>query len=255
MNAKANFELVAELRHDQGKGASRRLRRLQHKIPAIVYGGGEPAVAITLEHLKLMHALEHPSFYSKLLTLNLNGKTEQVVLKDLQRHHFKKAILHMDLFRVKPTDVIDMRIPLHFVGGEESPGVESGGKIQHHLMDLEVKCEAQHLPEFIEVDISGMVLDQIIHISDLKLPKGVVSKLLSYGLEHDSAVVSIHLPKVAIEEPEPTVSEEAEGSEKKEAAAGATANKDKAGAGTKDSKPAGGANNKEAADKGKGKGK
>lgn len=261
MSAKPNYELDAQLRDDQGKGASRRLRRLQNKIPAILYGGGEAPVSITLDHQKLLHALEHESFYSHLLTLNLAGKKQQVILKDLQRHHYKKSILHMDLFRVKPTDIICMRIPIHFMGAAEAPGVkDSKGIIQHHLSDIEVRCQAQALPEFIEVDISKMVLDQIIHISDLRFPKGVEANVPNLDKEHDHAVISIHSVKVASEEMPEEETTDTEDMEEGADAPVATAPKGK------DNKPAPKAAAKapakpaakpaaKSADKGKGKGK
>lgn len=197
MTAAAVFEYHAELRHDQGKGASRRLRRTQDKIPAILYGGGEPPMALILDHKKILHALENKAFYSHILTLNIAGKKQQVVLKDLQRHHFKKAIFHMDFLRVKATDHINMHIPLNFVGAENSPGVKAGGIVNHGRIDVEVRCLASALPESITVDLSALDLDQSIHLSQLKLPKGVeiAAFLHGHAEEHDVAVVSIHLPR------------------------------------------------------------
>ncbi len=197
MTAKAIFEFTAELRHDQGKGASRRLRRMQDKIPAIIYGGGLPPVAITLDHKKMMHALENQAFYSHILTLDIAGQKQQAVLKDLQRHHFKKAIFHMDFLRVSATDKITMHVPLHFVGEANCPGVKAGGIVSHRLIDIEIRCLASSLPEFIEVDLSKAALDDSIHLSQLKLPKGVEIVALTHGHEadHDHAVVSIHLPR------------------------------------------------------------
>lgn len=208
---KAIYELDAELRTAQGKGASRRLRRLEDRVPAIVYGGKDQSpTTISLDQKKVMHALANPGFYSHILTLNVAGKKQQVLLKDLQRHHFKKAIMHMDFFRVNPTDVIVMRIPLHFNGADVAPGIEAGGIVNHRLSELEVRCQVQHLPTFIEVDISKLEMDQTLHISDLKLPKGVESVALSHGPEHDHPVVAIHLPKVIVEETPVVEAEETE---------------------------------------------
>jgi large subunit ribosomal protein L25 len=202
MTAKAIFELNAEMRHDQGKGASRRLRRTQDKVPAILYGGNEAPLAIVLDQKKVLHALENQAFYSHILTLNIGGKKQQAVLKDLQRHHFKKSIFHMDFQRVKATDHIHMHIPLHFLGEANCPGVKAGGIVNHRLIDVEVRCLASSLPEYIEVDLSKMGLDQTLHLSHLKLPKGVELVALSHGHgpEHDHTVVSIHLPRRANEE-------------------------------------------------------
>jgi len=227
MPAKAIYELDAELRITQGKGASRRLRRLEEKVPAVLYGGNEPAQNIALNQKKVMHALEHTSFYSHILTLNMEGKKQQVILKDLQRHHYKKSILHMDFFRVRPTDTITMRVSLHFIGGEEAPGVEAGGIINHRLSDLEIKCQVKDLPASIDVDISKLEMDQTLHISDLKLPKGVESVALSHGEEHNHAVVAIHMPKIIVEEEiAPPAAEGAEGATS-EAAAKETKESDK----------------------------
>lgn len=202
MTAKAIFELQAELRQDQGKGASRRLRRTQDKIPAIVYGGGEAPAAITLNHKKVMHALENKAFYSHILTLDIAGKKQKAVLKDLQRHHFKKAIFHMDFLRVNATDHINMHIPIRFVGAEKAPGVLAGGIVNHGMIDVELRCLASDLPEEIVVDVSKLDLNQSIHLSQLKLPKGTepVAFLHGHAADHDQVVVAIHLPRQMKEE-------------------------------------------------------
>lgn len=215
MSAKTLYTLDATARVDQGKGASRRLRRTEDRVPAILYGGKEPAAIISLDHKKVMHALENPKIYSHLLTLNVDGAAQQVVLKAIQRHHHKKGVLHIDFFRVKPTDVLVMKVPLIFIGGEEAPGVKDAeGIISHQMNDIEIRCQAKDLPESISVDISRLELDQTLHISHLKFPKGVESVVLSHGAEHDHPVVSIHLPRTTVEE-EPVVATETaeEGSE------------------------------------------
>ncbi len=247
MTAKATFELTAELRDDQGKGASRRLRRVHNKIPAILYGGGEKPLAISLDHKKMMHALENQAFYTHLLTLNIAGKKQQAILKDLQRHHFKKAIFHADFLRVKATDLINMHVPLHFTGEANCPGVKAGGIISHLLMDIEVRCMASNIPEFIEVDLSTTGLDQILHLSDLKLPNGVEVVALSHGqaAQHDYAVVSIHLPR----RPDEDAANSAESKVTEVLPKGKEANPATAGTGTAAKTPA------PAANKEKGKGK
>ena len=231
MTATAIFELTAELRHDQGKGASRRLRRLQDRIPAILYGGPEAPVAITLDHKKFMHALEHKAFYSHILTLDIAGKKQPAVLKALQRHHYKKSIFHADFLRISATDKINMRVPLQFIGDANCPGVKAGGIVSHRAIDVEVRCLARDLPEYITLDLSSMELDQTLHLSDLKLPKGVEILQLSHGdgTEHDHAVVSIHMPRRAeLEETPATVAEVKVAPKGKEAKpASATANKEK----------------------------
>ena len=265
MTAQLTFELNAEVRHDQGKGASRRLRRTQDKIPAILYGGGEDPIALTLDHKKIMHALENEGFYSHILTINISGKKHQAVLKDVQRHHFKKAIFHMDFLRVKATDHVSMHIPLHFLNEAKSPGVKAGGIVFHHLKDVEVRCLAKAIPEYIEIDLSYLSLDQSIHLSQLRLPRGVEITALHHGdpKEHDVAVVSIHLPRRPLEEEETKALEEVdtevlpkgkekEGSAKPEATSEETK---AAAAGAK--APAAGKEkeSKDKADKGKDKGK
>lgn len=259
MTAKTNYSLDATLRVDQGKGASRRLRRSEDRVPAILYGGKEAPTNISLDHKKVMHTLENPKVFSHLLTLNLDGTKQQVVLKDVQRHHSKKGVMHMDFFRVKPTDVLVMRVPLHFTGAAEAPGVkDSAGVVNHQMNDIEIRCQAKDLPEQIEVDISKLALDETLHISNLKFPKGVESVVLSHGPEHDHPVVSIHLPRAILEEPVAVVETEETTAAAPAAAAkgGAAPAKGAAPAGGKAAAPAakGGAD-KGAADKGKSKGK
>jgi large subunit ribosomal protein L25 len=201
--SKIKYELDATLRNELGKGASRRLRR-EEKVPGILYGGGKAPVSITLEHDKTARALEHESFYSRILTLRTGTESERVILKDVQRHPFKPRIAHVDFQRVRADEKLNMHIPLHFTGGEIAPGVkEQGGVVSHIMSDVEVSCLPDHLPEFIEIDLSGMQLNDIIHLSNLKVPEGVELVELTHG--NDRAVVSVHIPRVE-EEPveEPT---------------------------------------------------
>ena len=191
MEQTLTFNIVS--RSDTGKGASRRLRR-QGLVPGIIYGGNEAPEMIATAHNELLLYLEHEAFYSSILTINKeNGDSEQVVLKDLQRHPAKPFVLHFDLMRVAPTDQIKMHVPLHFIGEDTAPGVKAGGLLHHALVDVEISCEAQHLPEHIEVDVSGMKKGDILHLSDLKLPEGVKIVALSHGDGHDNdePVVSI----------------------------------------------------------------
>ncbi|KTD21897.1 50S ribosomal protein L25/general stress protein Ctc [Legionella londiniensis] len=190
--------LEAETRTDKGKGASRRLRRLENKVPAILYGGSKEPQAIHLLHNKVIKALESESIYSSVFDLKLGGKVEQVILKDLQRHPYKPVILHMDLQRVGAKDVLVKMVPIHFVNETEAKGVKAGGMINHTMNQVEVRCQAKDLPEFIEVDVSDMQLDDVLHLSDLKLPKGVQLTIEPAG-DHDHPVVSIHKPKRAAE--------------------------------------------------------
>lgn len=191
--ATAKFEVEATLRKDLGKGASRRLRR-EEKCPGVVYGGGKDALSLTLEHKKVLRALENEAFYSRILTLKINNEAEKVILKDLQRHPYKPRILHMDFQRVRADEKIFMHIPLHFKGEKEAPGVrDAGGAISHIETDVEISCLPDQLPEFIEVDLSQMQLNDTLHLSDLKLPEGVEIVALSH--QDDKAIVSLHMPR------------------------------------------------------------
>ncbi len=191
-----NFEIDAVSRDDQGKGASRRLRR-QGMVPGIIYGGGKDPQMFATKHNELIQHLDHEAFYSHILTVKIDGKAQKVVLKDLQRHPAKPFVTHMDLLRVADSDRIKMHVPLHFINESTSPGVKAGGQISHTVTDVEVICAAKDLPEFIEVDMGAMNVGEIIHLSELKLPEGVTLLALSHGdiAEHDTAVVSIHTPR------------------------------------------------------------
>ena len=194
---KTSFELVAEFRETQGKGASRRLRH-EGKVPAILYGGHSDARALTLSHQKLAIMLENERLYSTILSLRVGDETQAAILKDVQRHPFKNAIMHIDFQRVEDNEKIRISIPLHFKGAAVSPGVKSQGGIVFHMRnDVEVSCLPKDLPEFIEVDISALSLNESIHLSQLTLPAGV--QLVELAKE-DAAVVAIHSPRA--EEPE-----------------------------------------------------
>ncbi|MDP9014955.1 MAG: 50S ribosomal protein L25/general stress protein Ctc [Pseudomonadota bacterium] len=196
---KTSFELVAEFREMQGKGASRRLRH-EGKVPAILYGGHSEARALTLSHQKLLIMLENERFYSTILSLKVGDQTQAAILKDVQRHPYKNAIVHIDFQRVEDNQKIRISIPLHFVGAAVSPGVKSqGGMVSHMRTEVEVSCLPKDLPEFIEVDLSGLSLNESIHLSQLKVPASV--ELVALAKE-DAAVVAIHSPRA--EEPEPT---------------------------------------------------
>lgn len=194
-----NFQLNAELRADMGKGASRRLRRAG-KVPGIMYGGKGAPSALAFLHKEVMKNLENEAFYSHILTVNVDGKAEKAVLKDLQRHPFKPVIMHLDLQRVTATDKISVHVPLHFMGEDVAPGVKLRGGIVNHLMKhVDVTCLAKDLPEYIEVDVSGLDAGESIHLSELKLPAGVEIPGLVAESEHDLPVVAVVLPRAAME--------------------------------------------------------
>ncbi|MEL7447974.1 MAG: 50S ribosomal protein L25/general stress protein Ctc [Pseudomonadota bacterium] len=189
------FELHGELREDKGKGASRRLRRTG-KVPAVLYGGkGEPR-AISLDHTELMHQLENEAFYSHILTIKVGDKKQEAILKDLQRHPAKRAVLHADFQRIVADEKLRTNVPLHFVNEETSKGVREGGGVVSHLAtDVEISCLPKNLPEYIEVDVAELDIDEMMKLSDLTLPEGVELVELSYGADHDQPVVAINRPR------------------------------------------------------------
>lgn len=182
--------IQATSRNVAGKGASRRLRRTA-MIPAIVYGGQAAPQPIQIEHEKIWLASQNEWFYSSILTLDIDGKTEQVLLRDMQRHPYRQLILHLDFMRVDASHALRAKVPLHFVNQEKSPaGKTSGVVITHELTEVEVSCLPKDLPEAIEVDLSNLAVGAVIHLSDLKLPAGVELPALKLGKEHDVAVVT-----------------------------------------------------------------
>ena len=204
-----DFVLNARARTDLGKGASRRLRRLADEVPAIIYGGDADPQPITLVHRELAHALENEAFYSHIISLQVEGKAQDVILKDLQRHPARRVILHADFLRVSRAQKFTTRVPLHFLNEENCIAVrQQGGVIQHNLADLEIQCLPSDLPEYIEVDMAEVELGQILHISDLRLPAGVESVALAHGADHDLPVVAVNKPKGRGDDQEEAATEE-----------------------------------------------
>ena len=191
---KTSFELVADPRDGvQGKGASRRLRR-SGKVPAILYGGHAEPRQLILDHQNLLTLLVNERFFSTILSLNVKGEKQAAILKDVQRHPAKNQILHLDLLRVLENETIRMTIPFHFKGAAASPGVKTqGGIVSHLLNNAEVVCLPKDLPEFIEVDMSTMVMNEMKRLSNIPLPEGVKFVDLTHG--RDEPVVSIHHPR------------------------------------------------------------
>jgi len=182
------FEINAQARTLQGSGASRRLRRAG-KVPGIVYGGEAAPQAIEVDHNELLINLKKEAFHASILTIVLDGKKQQVLLRDTQRHAYKPLVLHVDFQRVDATHELHIKVPLHFVNEEVAPGVKlSGGLVNHVITELDVQCLASDLPEFIEVDLSALKVGDSIHLSQLMLPKGV--KLVHHTAD-DSVVVGI----------------------------------------------------------------
>jgi large subunit ribosomal protein L25 len=206
-----DFSLNAKGREDTGKGASRRLRRLAGEVPAIIYGGKKQPEQVSLTHKDVMKALENEGFFSQVISLDVDGKAEDVVIKDIQRHPAKALVLHMDFLRVSKTTKLTTRIPLHFINEDVCVGVKmGGGLIAHSMTELEIQCLPQDLPEYLDVDMAEVEIGQTVHITDIKLPAGVESVALSYGEDHDLPVATVNKPK-AVEEELSETSEEGEG--------------------------------------------
>ena len=190
------FVVEAELRSDEGKGASRRLRRLEAKVPAIIYGGDSAPVSLSLIRKDLEKHLEKEAFYSAIIEVAYDGKKEKAILKALQRHPAKDFPMHADFFRVEENKAIKVSVPLHFVNEETCVGVKlGGGRIQHTVNEVEVLALPADLPEFIEVDMADIQVGDIVHLSDLKLPEGVTSTALALGEDRDMGVASVLAPR------------------------------------------------------------
>ena len=199
-----DFNLNAETRKDEGKGASRRLRHAG-KVPAILYGHGDP-VSLTLDANELANHIKYEAFFSHILTLHIDGKEEQAIMKDMQRHPFKPVVLHVDLQRVKKGHKMHVNVPVHFLNDDKAHGVKmEGGVMSHNVTQLEVYVLPKDLPEYIEVDVKDLKIGESIHLSEIKLPEGVESVDLMH--ENDPVLVSIHHPRV---EEEPVEGEEGE---------------------------------------------
>ncbi len=189
-----SIEFIASKRTDTGSGASRRLRHAG-KIPGIVYGGsGEPTM-IEMDHNDLYHALRKEAFHASVLNMNLDGAKETVLLRDVQMHPFRKIVMHLDFQRIDAAHAIHQKVPLHFINADTCPGVKTQGGIVSHVMnEVDVKCLPGDLPEFIEADLAGLSVGNSLHVSQLKLPKGVEA-VLHKG--EDPVVAAVSLPRAA----------------------------------------------------------
>jgi len=194
---KKTFTIKAAARNDLGKGASRRLRRTQ-QVPGVVYGANQAPASIMIEHNQLLRLLENESFYTQIIELNTDDKKEYVLLRDLQRHHYKPRIMHIDLQRVNENEKVVVNIPLHFSGAELCPAIKlSGGLITRLMQDIEVSCLPKDLPEFINIDLSKLEINQTIHLSDLVLDSGVEFVSLAHG--EDKPVATAYMLRAADE--------------------------------------------------------
>ena len=193
-----NFVINARSREDTGKGASRRLRRQSGEVPAIIYGGKKHAEKISILHKDITKALENEAVYSSIISLAVDGKAEDTIIKDIQRHPAKQVILHLDFLRVSKTTKLQTRVPLNFLNEDICVGVKmGGGLIAHTMTDIEVSCLPKDLPESIDVDMEQIDIGQIVHLSDIKMPSGVESVSLSQGAEYDLTVATVNKQKAA----------------------------------------------------------
>jgi large subunit ribosomal protein L25 len=193
------FDLIAEIREDSGKGASRRLRRAG-KVPAILYGAGKAPTPITFDANQLLRKMELEAFFSSVLTVKVGSKSQQAILKDVQAHPAKRMVLHMDLQRIVADEKIRMTVPVHFLNEDVAPGVKEGGSVSHMMTEVEITCLPADLPEYLDLDIGELELDALLHLSDIPLPSGV--EIPDLALDNDRDVVSIHIIKEVIEEVE-----------------------------------------------------
>ncbi len=190
-----DFNLKCQIRDLQGKGASRRLRH-QNLVPAVIYGGDAPAQSVAIAFNHLTKALESEAFYSHVLTLDVAGKTEQVILKALQRHPSKGVPMHADFLRVNANQRITVRVPLHFTNQDTAIGVkQQGGAVSIIATEVEISTLPGSLPEYLKVDLSAVEVGTTLHLSDIKLPEGVSLVELSHGADHDQAIANIHAVK------------------------------------------------------------
>jgi large subunit ribosomal protein L25 len=198
----ATHQVPVEFRDDKGKGASRRLRRTE-MVPAILYGGHLPPRSLQMtQKLASLYATKE-WFYTSVLDLTVGDEVQKAVLRDMQRHPYKKRILHLDFQRISESETLRLRVPLHFLNQATSPaGKISGCVILHELNDIEIECLPKDLPEHIDVDLAALKVGDIVHLSEIKLPPGVEVPELKLGKEHDVAVVTAKMSSVATDDEE-----------------------------------------------------
>ena len=210
--------LDAEPRDDLGKSASRRHRRLEKLVPAIVYGGKKDPQPLTVIEKDFEKALQNEAFFSQVIEIKVDGDSEKAVLKDLQRHPAKNRIIHADFLRIDDKVQIKMNIPIHFINEEKCFGVKmEGGLVQHQATDIEVQCLPGDIPEYISVDMENIKIGEIVHLSDITLPEGVVSVALALGEDYDLAVASVIAPKgAAIDDEDVEIDETADSTDQED---------------------------------------
>jgi large subunit ribosomal protein L25 len=212
------YQVGADSRHDQGKGASRRLRRAG-KVPAVLYGGHGQPQNLTLDHQQLLTLIDKEKFYSSIISVNVDAQGQPAIVRDVQMHPARNAVVHVDLQRVIENEKLKIHLPIHFKGEAAAPGVKTqGGIVSHLIQDIEVSCLPQDLPDFLELDLSAMNLNDTKHLSDIPLPAGVTIPELAH---RNPPVVSVHSPRVAEPEPEAVAAAATEGAAAAAPAAGA----------------------------------
>lgn len=184
------FEFVAETRDMSGKSAAKAARR-EGKVPAVIYGGNGAPEMLVLEHNEVVKHLEHEAVYSHILDVKVDGKAQKALLKDVQRHPAKPQVLHVDFMRVDESHKVKMHVPLHFINEDICAGVKLGGVVTHAMVDVEVACMPSALPEYLEVDLAGVGLGDVVHLSDIALPAGVEIPQLSHGEDHDHPIAQV----------------------------------------------------------------
>jgi len=202
------IEINAIVRELKGTGASRRLRHAG-KTPGVLYGGDKEAISLEIDSKELFMQFRHEAFHASILTLNLAGKKEAVILRDFQMHPVRNNIVHIDFQRINENEKISVKVPFHFINEETAPGVKlEGGLISHIMTEIDISCLPKDLPQYIEVDMSALSIGDSIHLSEVKVPEGV--ELTTLSDENDPAITSISKPKVVVEEAVTAQSENSE---------------------------------------------
>ena len=201
----------AEFRDDLGKGASRRLRRLEDKVPGVLYGGGVDPVPLSIAYRDLSKAMQEEAFFAQILELSVGDKTQACVLREVQRHPATEKVQHVDFLRIREDLPLQMNVPLHFLNEESCVGVKlGGGRIAHNLIEVEVSCLPRDLPEYIDVDVGELDVGSSVHLSDLALPEGVSIVALGLGEDRDIPVVSVTTRRGGLIDEEEEMEEEAD---------------------------------------------
>ena len=208
-----NIDLIAELRDDSGTSSSRRSRR-SGMVPAVIYGAGKESIKLNIGHNQLLHKLSTPSFLTSILNVKVQDKEESAFIKDIQIHPSERRVIHLDLQRVRADQAIRVTVPIHFIGEDLSDGVQlEGGTVTPLLNEIEVSCLPKDLPEYLEVSVEELKLDELLFLSDIILPEGVEILQLTQEVPNNEPIVAIRVLIIHEEEPEEVVEEGEEGEE------------------------------------------